>query len=113
MMQRCLRFEIIDSHSRNFKNLNATTRQQMALQGKKKKERKKERKSSNGSWTHRVYCTSPCGCRLILAFLSSGTLRVLIKLTRTLKWFVSFRLCKYRWQHHGLCKVIIQPTYFW
>jgi hypothetical protein len=34
MMQRCLRFEIIDSHNWNFKNLNATTRQQMALQGK-------------------------------------------------------------------------------
>jgi hypothetical protein len=34
MMQRRLRFEILDSHNWNFKNLNATTRQQMALQGK-------------------------------------------------------------------------------
>jgi hypothetical protein len=39
MMQRCLRFEIIDSHSWNFKNLNATTLQQMALQGKIKKKK--------------------------------------------------------------------------
>jgi hypothetical protein len=29
-----LHFEIIDSHSWNFKNLNNTTHQQMALQGK-------------------------------------------------------------------------------
>jgi hypothetical protein len=39
MIQRCLRFEIIYSHGWNFKNLNATTRQQMALQGKIKKKR--------------------------------------------------------------------------
>jgi hypothetical protein len=37
MVQRCLRFEIIDSNSWNFKNLNATTRQQMVLQGNIKK----------------------------------------------------------------------------
>jgi hypothetical protein len=52
MMQLCLRFEIIDSHSWNFKNLNATTRQQMALQGKIKKET-----SSDRSWTHCVGST--------------------------------------------------------
>jgi hypothetical protein len=39
MMQRCLRFEIVDSHSWNFKNLNATARKQMALQGKIKKKK--------------------------------------------------------------------------
>jgi hypothetical protein len=54
MMQRYLRFEIIDSHSWNFKNLNATTRQQMALQGKIKR-----KKSPNGSWTHRVHFFTP------------------------------------------------------
>jgi hypothetical protein len=39
MMQRCLRFGIIDNHSLNFKNINATTRQQVALQGKIKKKK--------------------------------------------------------------------------